>query len=158
MQHVISVLVENKAGVLARVAGLFSGRGFNIDSLTVGPTADKTLSRMTIVATGDDQTIEQINKQLNKLIDVVKVQDLSVERHIERELVLVKMTCAPKNRSEIIELVDIFQARILEVFAKGLIVEIAGDREKIADFIELLTPYGIREIIRTGRIAIARGM
>ena len=158
MQHVISVLVENKAGVLARVAGLFSGRGFNLDSLTVGPTADKTLSRMTIVATGDDQTIEQINKQLNKLIDVVKVQDLSVERHIERELVLVKMTCAPKNRSEIIELVDIFQARILEVFAKGLIVEIAGDREKIADFIELLTPYGIREIIRTGRIAIARGM
>jgi acetolactate synthase-1/3 small subunit len=156
MQHVISVLVENKAGVLARIAGLFSGRGFNIDSLTVGPTADKTLSRMTIVATGDDPTIEQINKQLNKLIDVVKVQDLSEERHIERELVLINMSCTPARRSEIIELVDVFRARILDVFAKGMIVEIADDRDKIADFIELLRPYGIRDIVRTGRIAIAR--
>ena len=158
MQHVISCLVENKAGVLARVAGLFSGRGFNIDSLTVGPTGDKTLSRMTIVATGDDKTIEQINKQLNKLIDVVKVQDLSAERHIERELVLINMSASPAHRSEIVELASIFQARILDVYAKGLIIEVAGDREKIADFIELLRPYGIREIIRTGRIAIARGM
>ncbi len=158
MQHVISVLVENKSGVLARVAGLFSGRGFNIDSLTVGPTGDRTLSRMTIVSTGDDQTIEQIVKQLNKLIDVVKVKDLSIERHVERELVLVKMACAPDRRSEIIELVDIFEARIIDVSAKGLIIEIAGAREKIADFTELLTPYGVREIIRTGRIAISREM
>ncbi|MCX7048074.1 MAG: acetolactate synthase small subunit [Candidatus Sumerlaeota bacterium] len=156
MQHVISVLVENKAGVLARIAGLFSGRGFNIDSLTVGPTADKTLSRMTIVASGDDRTIEQINKQLNKLIDVVKVQDLSGERHIERELVLISVSCTPKNRGEIIALVEVFASRILDVFDKGLIVETSGDRQKIADFIELLRPYGIREVIRTGRIAISR--
>ncbi len=158
MQHVITVLVENRAGVLARVAGLFSGRGFNIDSLTVGPTADKTLSRMTVVATGDDQTIEQIVKQLNKLIDVVKVKDLSVEPHIERELVLLNVTCTPKTRGEIVELVSIFDGRILDVFAKGMIIEVAGDRRRMADFIELLQPYGIRETIRTGAIAIARKM
>ena len=158
MQHVISVLVENKAGVLARVAGLFSGRGFNIDSLTVGPTADRTLSRMTIVVTGDDATIEQIIKQLNKLIDVVKVMDLSAERHIERELALLNISCTPKTRSEIVELASIFHCRILDVFPKGLIVEVSGERQKVADFIELMQPYGIRNTIRTGAIAISRGM
>lgn len=158
MQHVITILVENKAGVLARVAGLFSGRGFNIDSLTVGPTADRTLSRMTIVVTGDDATIEQVIKQLNKLIDVVKVMDLSAERHIERELALLNINCTPKTRSEIVELASIFNCRILDVFSKGLIVEVSGDRQKVGDFIELMQPYGIRNTIRTGAIAISRGM
>ena len=157
MEHVISVLVQNRSGVLARVAGLFSGRGYNIDSLSVAPTQDPDLSQMTIVCRGDDRIIEQINKQLNKLIDTVKVQDLTKDDHVERELALVKVACTAQNRSEIIEIVNIFRARIVDVNRKSLTVEVVGDVKKTEALIELLQTFGIRELIRTGRVAIPRG-
>lgn len=156
MEHVISVLVENRSGVLSRVAGLFSGRGYNIDSLSVAPTQDPSLSRMTIVCRGDDRIIEQINKQLNKLIDVVKVQDLTSDEHIDRELVLIKVSSTPQTRSEIIQIVDIFRARIIDVARKALTVEVVGDACKTQALIDLLRPFGIRELTRTGRVAITR--
>jgi acetolactate synthase-1/3 small subunit len=157
MRHTISVLVENKFGVLARVAGLFSGRGYNIDSLNVGETEDPTISRMTIVARGDDRILEQITKQLNKLIDVIKVTDLTSEEHVERELALIKVSAPQKVRSEIIQLASIFRSSIVDVSLESLIISATGDEDKINALIDMLRPYGIREISRSGRVAISRG-
>lgn len=157
MRHTISVLVENKFGVLARVAGLFSGRGYNIDSLNVGETEDPSISRMTIVARGDDRIIEQITKQLNKLIDVIKVTDLTSEEHVERELVLIKVSANSKVRSEIIQLADIFRSSIVDVSHESLVISATGDEDKVNALIEMLEPYGIREIARSGKVAISRG-
>ena len=156
MRHTLSVLVENKPGVLARVAGLFSGRGFNITSLTVGETEDAPTSRMTIVVTGDDAILEQITKQLNKLVDVIKVYDYTGEAHLERELALVKVQAEIKERPEIIQLAEIFRAKIVDVSDRTYTLEITGTAEKVNAFIDLLRPFGIRELIRTGTVASAR--
>ncbi|NOY74948.1 MAG: acetolactate synthase small subunit [Kiritimatiellaeota bacterium] len=155
-QHTISVLVENKFGVLARIAGLFSGRGYNIESLSVNSTQDPTISRMTIVTSGDENVIEQIDKQLNKLIDVIKVTDLAVSDFIERELILVKVAVTAKNRSDIIQITEIFGGKIISVHKKELAVELSGNGEKIDNFISLLAEYEIIELVRTGRVAISR--
>ena len=157
MKRTISIWVENKFGVLARVAGLFSGRGFNIDSLAVGETQDPTVSRMTVVARGDEAVLVQITKQLKKLIDVIQVQDFSQTQSVDRELVLVKIHSTSKTRSEIMQIVDIFRARIVDVSHDDLVVEATGTEGKIAAILDLLKPFGIKEIVRTGKIAIARG-
>lgn len=157
MRHTISVLVENRFGVLARVSGLFSGRGFNIDSLCVGETDDPSVSRMTIVVKGDERVLEQITKQLRKLIDVIKVSDLTKEVHVERELVLIKVSATNKKRAEIMEIVDIFRAKIIDVDHQIVTVEITGDEDKISALLELMKPFGIKELVRTGKIAISRG-
>ena len=156
MKHVISVLVENKFGVLARISGLFSARGFNIDSLAVGETDDPTVSRMTIITEGNERTLEQITKQLNKLIDVIKVQDITNQDCIDRELMLIKVNAGKKNRAELIQIVDTFKANIIDVNPETLTIEIAGEQSKIDAIMELLASFGIREIVRTGRIAMAR--
>ncbi len=156
MRHTLSVLVENKSGVLARVAGLFSGRGFNITSLTVGETEDASTSRMTIVVAGDDAILEQITKQLNKLVDTIKIYDFTGEVHLERELALIKVQAEVRCRSEITQLVEIFRAKIVDVSEKSFTLEITGTADKVNAFIELLRPFGIRELIRTGTVAIAR--
>ena len=156
MKHTISVLVENHFGVLAHVAGLFSARGFNIDSLAVGETEDPTVSRMTIVAHGDDRVIEQITKQLNKLIDVIKVHDLSSEDSIARELVLVKIHATAQTRSDILQIVNTFRAKVVDVSPHSLTVEVTGSEEKIDAMLELFRPFGIKEVVRTGTIALAR--
>ncbi len=158
MRHTLAVLVENKYGVLARVAGLFSRRGYNIDSLAVGVTEDPTISRMTIVVRGDDHVVEQVTKQLNKLIDVIRVTDLSSDESVERELALIKVNADATNRAEIIQIVDIFRARIIDVAARSLTVEITGDEGKIQAIQKLLKPFGIKEMVRTGRIALNRGL
>lgn len=155
MRHILSVLVENKFGVLARVSGLFSGRGYNIDSLCVAPTEDPTLSRMTIVTHGEDKVIEQIEKQLNKLIDTLKVSNLTHKEHVERELVLIKVK--GEQRTGIMEIINIFRAKIVDVSSKTLTIEITGDEGKIGALIEMLKPYGIIELARTGKIALIRG-
>ncbi len=156
-QHIISVTVENKSGVLARISGLFSARGYNIDSLAVAETEDPTVSRMSIVVRGDEKILEQIYKQLNKLIDVIKVQDLTAEDHIERELVLLKVnTSSNTARNEIVQLVNIFRAKIIDVSKKTLTIELVGNRSKVEAMIDLMKGYGIKEIIRSGRIAITR--
>lgn len=158
MQHTLSVLVENKSGVLARVAGLFSGRGFNISSLTVGETQDPTVSRMTIVVQGDDAVLEQVSKQLNKLIDVIKVQDLKGNTFVETQLVVIKIHCTSKERAEIIQIVDIFNGKILDVSAKSMILEVTGTGDKIESLIDLLGPFGIKEMARTGSVALAKAL
>ena len=153
----LSVLVENRSGVLSRVVGLFSARGFNIDSLAVGETADPTVSRITLVARGDERTLEQINKQLNKLIDVIKVIDLTGQDSVERELMLIKVnTSDTVAKSEAMQIVDIFRAKIVDVGAKSLVVEITGDEKKVETLLELLRPFGIKELARTGKIAMLR--
>ncbi len=157
MRHVISAIVENKPGVLAHIAGLFSSRGFNIDSLAVGVTEDRNLSRMTIVVKGDDQILEQVRKQLGKVIDVLKVSDFSAEDYVERELMLVKVNAPSGRRSEILEVVDIFRGRIVDVGAKELMIEIAGHNDKLQSMLDLLQPYGIKEVCRTGSVAMLRG-
>jgi acetolactate synthase-1/3 small subunit len=157
MKRTISVLVENKFGVLARVAGLFSGRGYNIDSLNVAETEDATVSRMTIVARGDERILEQITKQLNRLVDVIKVSDLTSEDHVERELVMIKVSAQAKNRSEIIQIADIFRANIVDVNPETLVIAVTGDEDKITAMINMLRPYGIKEIARSGKLAITRG-
>ncbi|MGB9691440.1 MAG: acetolactate synthase small subunit [Candidatus Sumerlaeaceae bacterium] len=157
MEHVISVLVENKFGVLAHIAGMFSGRGFNIDSLAVGETEDPSVSRMTIVVHGDDRVVEQILKQLNRQVSVIRAVDLSQEMHIERELVLLKIATTAKNRREVIEIADIFRSKVVDVQHGSLTLEAVGSGAKIAALIDLLKPYGILELVRTGRIALARG-
>jgi acetolactate synthase-1/3 small subunit len=157
MQHIISALVENHFGVLARISGLFSARGFNIDSLAVGETHDPSISRMTIVTTGEDRIIEQVSKQLNKLIDVIKVTDMTEEDHVERELLLLKVSHSTKTRSEIIQLVEIFKARIIDYSPKTLTIEVVGTSDKILSFIDIMRPFGIKELARTGRIALQRG-
>ena len=157
MQHIISALVENHFGVLARISGLFSARGFNIDSLAVGETHDPSISRMTIVTTGEDRIIEQVSKQLNKLIDVIKVTDMTEEDHVERELLLLKVSHSTKTRSEIIQLVEIFKSRIIDYSPKTLTIEVVGTSDKILSFIDIMRPFGIKELARTGRIALQRG-
>lgn len=157
MRHVISLLVENKVGVLARITGLISGRGFNIDSLAVGETENPALSRITIIVKGDDAILEQVRKQLGKLIDVLKVVDFTNEEFVERDLMLVKVNCPIGKRGEIIEIVDIFRGKIVDVGQKDLIIEIAGTGDKIEAMLNLLRPYGIKELVQTGSIAIARG-
>jgi acetolactate synthase I/III small subunit len=157
MRHTLAVLVENKYGVLARVSGLFSRRGFNIDSLAVGITEDPTISRMTIIVSGDDHVLEQVMKQLNKLIDVIRVIDLSSEEFVERELALIKVNADANNRAEIIQIVDIFRARIIDVASKSVTIEVTGDVEKIKAIQTLLKPFGIKEMARTGIVALKRG-
>ena len=158
MKHTISVLVENKFGVLARVASLFSAKGYNIDSLSVGETVDPDISRMTIVVTGDDMILEQIIKQLRRLIDVIKVSDLTQGNYLERELVLIKVNAEPSTRSEILNIVDIFRGKIVDVSPKNYVVEITGDRGKVDAIIKLLMPFGMKEIARTGKVAMSRGI
>ena len=157
MLHTISVLVENEFGVLSRVASLFSGRGFNIDSLTVAPTNEEGVSRMTIVTRGDEQILEQITKQLNKLIDVLKVIDFSDGSAIEREMILVKVTAEDEDRAEVLRIVDIFRAKIIDVTPKSYTIEATGSPAKMDAILELLRPLGLKELVRTGAVAIGRG-
>ncbi|SJZ77256.1 acetolactate synthase, small subunit [Trichlorobacter thiogenes] len=157
MQHTISVVVENEFGVLARVAGLFSGRGFNIDSLSVAPTSDESLSRITIVTRGDDAVLEQITKQLNKLVDVIKVLDFSEDNAIERELALIKVAAEDESRAEVLRIVDIFRAKIIDVTPKSYTIEATGAPAKINAILDLLRPLGLKELVRTGSVAIGRG-
>ena len=156
MQHTISILVENKFGVLTRVAGLFSGRGYNIDTLNVGPTHDPVLSRMTIVTHGDDSTLEQIVKQLNKLADVMAVQDFREDEYVDRELVLVKVGVDGKTRAEVMQITDIFRAKIVDVQPKSLTIELTGNESKIEKFLDLMKTFGITDLTRTGRVAMPR--
>ncbi|MBI5117741.1 acetolactate synthase small subunit [Candidatus Poribacteria bacterium] len=156
MKHTISVLVENHFGVLARISGLFSGRGFNIDSLSVGETEDTTTSRITLVVNGDDIIIEQVMKQLNKLIDVIKVNDLTTDEFIDRELALIKVHANGKTRSEIMQIVDIFRGKIVDVAPSSLTVEVTGAEEKVQGMMDLLREFGIKEVVRSGKIAISR--
>ena len=157
MKHTVSVLVQNKPGVLARTAGLFSRRGYNIASLTVGVTENEAISRMTIVVAGDDTVVEQVTKQLNKLIEVIKVSDLTKESYVDRELVLIKVTADSSNRAEIMQIVNIFRARIVDVAPKSLIIEVTGDEGKLDALISMLKQFGIKEIVRTGTLALGRG-
>ena len=157
MQHTITVMVENEFGVLSRVAGLFSGRGFNIDSLSVAPTNEEGLSRMTIVTRGDEKILEQINKQLNKLIDVLKVIDFTDGSGIEREMALIKVTAEDECRAEVLRIVDIFRAKIIDVTPKSYTIEATGNPLKIDAILELLRPLGLKELVRTGSVAIGRG-
>jgi acetolactate synthase, small subunit len=154
MKHTISVLVENKFGVLARIAGLFSARGFNIDSLAVGETEDPTVSRMTIISKGDDKTLEQIKKQLNKLIDVIKVIDFKEGEFVDRELMLIKVSVNEKSRDKVREAMESAGGRIVNTLSSSISAEVAGEPSKINGLIEFLRPFGIIEVIRTGRIAL----
>jgi acetolactate synthase-1/3 small subunit len=156
MRHTISVLVENKFGVLTRVAGLFSGRGYNIDTLNVAPTVDPTASRMTIVTRGDDATLEQIVKQLNKLADVMAVQDFREDEYVDRELVLVKVCVDSKTRAEVMQITDIFRAKIVDVQPKSLTIELTGNESKIGKFLDLMKTFGINDLTRTGKVAMPR--
>ena len=157
MQHTISVLVVNHFGVLSRISGLFSGRGFNIESLNVAETNEPGISRMTIVTHGDDKKIEQITKHLNKLVDIIKGIDLTEEKFVDRELILIKMNAEPRVREEILRIVEIFRAKVVDVSASTYTIEITGDEEKTIGLIDLLRPLGIKEIVRSGKIAISRG-
>ena len=157
MRHTISVLVKNEFGVLSRVSGLFSARGFNIESLTVAETLDPEFSRMTIVTAGNEQIIEQILKQLRKLIDIIKVSDLTGKRFVERELALIKVRAEEKTRAEVLRTVDIFRCKVVDVTPRTYTIEVTGTEDKILAIIDLLSPMGIREIIRTGRVAVPRG-
>jgi acetolactate synthase-1/3 small subunit len=156
LRHTISILVTNEFGVLSRVSGLFSGRGFNIESLCVAPTNDPMISRMTIVTRGDAAVLEQINKQLNKLVNVIKVHDFKGEKHIERELALIKVQVTAENRAELLSIVELFRAKIVDVTQKSYTVEATGTGEKVNAIIEILRPLGIKDIVRTGCIAVAR--
>ncbi len=158
MRHTISVLVENQFGVLARVAGLFSGRGYNIESLTVAETLDAQVSRLTLVTRGDDQVLAQIIQQLNKLINVIKVIDFKDTSHVTRELALIKVKADRETRAEVSQVVEIFRGRIIDVSPESFLVEVTGEKDKIAALIELLMPLGIQEIARTGSVAMHRGM
>ncbi len=157
MAHTLSVLVENKPGVLMRVASLFARRGFNIDSLAVGVTEDSTLSRMTIVVSAEDTPLEQVTKQLHKLINVIKVQDLDPKEMTDRELVLFKVNAPPERRHEIIEIANVFRAKIVDVGKQSLTIEATGTGDKLLAMEDLLRAYGIKELARTGKIALARG-
>jgi len=156
MRHTISVLVENKFGALTRIAGLFSGRGYNIDTLNVAPTADPTASRMTIVTRGDDATLEQVVKQLNKLADIMKVQQFRDGEYVDRELVLVKVGVDSKTRAEVMQITDIFRAKIVDVQPKSLTIEITGNESKIDKFLKLMEGFGVMDLTRTGKVALPR--
>jgi acetolactate synthase-1/3 small subunit len=157
MRHIISVLVENEFGVLAKISGLFSGRGFNIESLCVAETLDPTVSRITLVTSGDDRVLEQITKHLNKLVNVIKVCDFSDVSHVERELVLVKVTADARTRGELLSVVDIFRGKVVDVGDKTYVVEVTGTTDKVGAFVDLLKPFGIVELVRTGMVAMYRG-
>ena len=157
MKHVISALVQNQPGVLAHVAGMFAARGFNIDSLVVGRTEDPKLSRMTIVVVGDDRILEQVHKQLGKVVPVVKVRDFADVVYIERDLMLVRVHVTPEKRPEVIELTNLFRGRVVDVSRSSVMIELSGPEEKLEAFVDLLHPYGIRELARTGVIAMSRG-
>jgi acetolactate synthase-1/3 small subunit len=157
VRHVISVLVENEFGVLARVSGLFSGRGFNIESLCVAETLDPTISAMTIVTRGSEAILEQILKQLNKLINVIKVVDFEEVEHVSREMVLVKVNATERNREEVLRMAEIFRGRVIDVSPRTYTIEITGTEEKIKAFLTLVKPLGIKELVRTGQIAMIRG-
>jgi acetolactate synthase I/III small subunit len=156
-KHTIAVLVENRFGVLSRVAGLFSARGYNIESMSVGETADAAVSRMTLVVRGDEFVIEQVMKQLHKLIDVIKVSDLTDDSHVERELVLVRVNAEPQHRAEILRIADIFRAKVIDVTPVSYTLEATGDEAKIEALIDLFRPMGVQELVRTGKVAIGRG-
>lgn len=156
-KHTISVLVENEFGVLTRVAGLFSGRGFNIESLSVAPTLDDSISRMTIVTSGDDRILEQITKQLNKLIDTIKVIDFTDSEYVERELALIKVQATEDTRAEILRIVDIFRGNVVDVTARSYTMEITGAPSKIQAVVDLLKPIGIQELVRSGPVVLGRG-
>ncbi len=157
MKHTISVLVENEFGVLTRVAGLFSGRGFNIESLSVAPTFDPSISRMTIVTRGDEQILEQITKQLNKLIDTIKVIDFTGQDYVEREMALIKVTAEEETRAEVLRIVDIFRAKVIDVTPRSYTVEITGAPAKVDAMVELLRPLGVKELVRSGPVVLGRG-
>jgi len=156
-KHTLSVLVENKPGVLARIAGMFSRRAFNIYSLAVGPTDDERFSRVTIVVELDERPVEQVTKQLHKLINVVKIQELSHEDAIERELMMIRVNAPPQTRFQVVELADIFRAKVIDVGTSSIAVEVTGEPDKLDAFEDLVRPLGIIDIVRTGRIAIGRG-
>jgi acetolactate synthase-1/3 small subunit len=159
-RYSLGVLVDNHAGALARIAGLFAGRGFNIDTLTVAPTLDPTVSRMTIVTEGDRQTLEQIAKQLNRLVDVIKVIEYGDggERAVERELALVKVAVKPETRAEVLHICAIFEGKVVDLTRRTCVLEVTGGREKVEAMLDLLRPLGIQELVRTGRVAIGRGL
>lgn len=157
MKHTLAILVENKPGVLTRVAGLFSRRGFNIESLAVGVTENLDISRITIVVTGDDKILEQVEKQLNKLIDVIRVSDIPADESVNRELALIKVGVDSTTRAEVMQIVDIFRAKIVDVGIKSLVIEVTGDESKINAIEQLLRQFGIKEMVRTGKIAMNRG-
>lgn len=156
MKHTISVLVKNEFGVLSRISGLFSGRGYNIESLCVAETLDPNYSQMTIVTRGDDKIVEQINKQLNKLVSTVKVTDLTGEDYLDRELALLKIKVTEKNRAEVLSIIEIFRAKVVDVGTSSYTIEMTGDSKKIKAIVDLLTPFGIKEFVRTGRVAMQR--
>jgi len=158
MRHVLSALVQNQPGVLAHISGMLASRGFNIDSLAVGETEDPQLSRMTFVVHGDDAELEQVRKQLDKVVTVVKVHDISSEDFVERDLMLLKVQANQQQRMEIVLLVEMFRGRVVDISPDSLMIEIAGQERKIEAFIELMRPYGIVELARTGRIALVRGL
>jgi len=156
MRHTISVLLQNKPGVLSRVTGLFSGRGFNIESLSVAPTIEKEVSCLTLVTTGDDAIIEQITKQLHKLIDVIKVTDMSEHEYVEREMALIRVKAEASTRAEVLRVIDIFRGKVVDVSPKSYAVEVTGNASKIKAVIDILRPIGIQEIVRTGAVAMTR--
>ena len=156
MRHTISVLVQNKFGVLTRIAGLFSGRGFNIDSLNVAPTHDPSMSRMTIVTRGDDATLDQIVKQLNKLVDSVEVQNVRAGEYVDRELVLVRVGVDSQSRAEVMQVTDIFRAKIVDVQPESVTIEITGNESKVQKLLALMENFGVQELTRTGKVALAR--
>ena len=158
MRHIVSILVENEPGVLVRVAGLFAGRGFNIEDLSVAKTLDPTVSRITLVTIGDDQIIEQVVKQLNKLICTIKVVDFQDTTHVEREMVLIKVAADERTRAEVFNIVNIFRAKVIDIGPRSYIIEVTGDEGKIRAILDLLKPLGMREIVRTGKIVMQRGM
>jgi len=157
MKHTLAILVENKPGVLTRVAGLFSRRGFNIESLAVGVTENKDISRITILVSGDDNVLEQVEKQLNKLIDVIRVSDIPADESVNRELALIKVGVDTTTRAEVMQIVNIFRAKIVDVGIKSLVIEVTGDESKINAIEQLLRQFGIKEMVRTGKIAMNRG-
>jgi acetolactate synthase-1/3 small subunit len=156
MRHTLSVLVENRFGVLARVAGMFSGRGFNIDTLNVAPTLDPSMSRMTIVVRGDDKILDQVTKQTEKLVDVIKVEDFHDGEFVDRELVLMRVDVTPQTRAEVLQICDVFRAKIIDVRLDKLVIEITGTEGKMTKFISLMQHFGISEITRTGKVALSR--
>ena len=157
MKHILSVLVENQSGVLSKVSGLFTRRGYNIDSLSVGETEDPGVSRMTITARGDNQTIEQIVKQLNKLVDVIRVLEIYKEESVCRELLLIRVKCSNETRPALMDIVSIFRGKVIDIWGDSLMIELTGDEDKIESFTEILRPYGILEFNRTGLTALKRG-
>jgi acetolactate synthase-1/3 small subunit len=157
MRHVLSALVQNVPGVLSHISGMLASRGYNIDSLAVGETEDPHLSRMTFVVVGDDAILEQVRKQLEKIVTVVRVDDISSQDHVERDLMLLKVSAPAGRRSEICELTGIFRGRIVDVAPEMVMIEISGEEQKLEAFIEMMRPFGIVELVRTGRIAMARG-